>query len=1512
MLWHPLKEVLALQPLFSVECEGIIGTYGFFFLVFIFLVVKQKYEVHVSNEYIISGNTAVLRCQVPSYLAEFIIVTSWIQEGVVNIYPNTDSGGKFSIMSNGDLYVYNANPNDSYKSYGCRTVHKLTGDVQTSVYPGRIITTEPKGGVAPRIRVEKHTRKHVKVGDDVIMACIAQGHPIPSYRWFKEENEKLFALTGAGPRMNTKRPGMLEISKVRIDDSGEYICKINNTVGEETVQVTLAVTAPLTVHMQPQSQVVDVGKEASIECGLTGGPIGRVGWFKNSRPLPPDARYKLSPDQRRLTISPLLKDDQGMYQCFVNNEWDMAHAIAELQFGDASPELAYSFSEQTLQPGPPLSLKCVATGNPPPQFTWNLDGFSIPDSTRFLVGQYVTVHDEVVSHVNISSIKEEDGGEYTCTAKNAVAQISHSARINVYGLPFIRVMPKVTAVAGTDLIIKCPVGGYPIETITWERDGTVLPANRRQRVYANGTLLIEQAEKTKDAGTYTCQAQNRQRHTARRDVEVQVLLPPKILPIQAMTNLLREGMRAAITCHILEGDLPLNFQWQRNGKDELGAGATVRRVDEYSTSLVIDKITAAHSANYTCIVQNVAGAESFTVPLTVNVPPRWISEPVDTSIALGFDVTLHCQADGYPQPTIIWRKSVGDHPREYKDFLYEPNINFYRNGSLEFLRVSKESEGYYLCEAKNGISDGVSKVVFLKVNSPAYFPQKTKQVQVEKGAQAHLQCTALGDNPIVILWKVGPQRIGEDFDPRYSIREQLLDEGMVSELGISHVFRHDTGVLTCYASNAYGHDEMAINLVVQETPELPKNIRVNDQQSRSLQLSWTQPFNGNSPITNFIIQYKLISDPWEAQPAKVVVSGTQTVATITNLHPASSYHFRIFAENKLGLSEPSEVIQITTQEEVPTGAPRDVRVEAKSSTELSVTWDAPSRDLWNGNLLGYYIGYSELDSTTPATVTLSQHMNLKTVEVGSQYGGHTILDGLAMFTTYAVSVQAFNSRGAGPSSEHAMARTKEGVPTLAPEKVDCSTLTSSSLQVWWEPPHIEGRNGHLQGYKVIYSPSEDWYEKADGETKETSVTRTTLTGLQKYTNYSISVLAFTASGDGVLSNPIFCRTGEDVPTAPADIKVAMNGINKILLSWLPPHHSNGILVGYTFYMGIIEDGKEDGTHKRVLSPTTEEHETMQLQEGATYQFWVTATTRVGEGPSTRVVTITPTNKIPAKIMSFSQEIIIPWRQNVSLPCRSVGIPAPKISWTFQSNVIEGNNNRYQVRKDGTLHIRDIQHSDKGNYSCSAENSNGSDNIVYKVVVRVPPDPPLLTVINSDFDSLHLKWGINGNYDIPILGFVINYKRDHGDWEELQIHAKEDSHILQNLWCGTKYQLYITAFNKIGTGLPCDIVNTYTKGTAPLKPAAAQLLTVNSTAVTIWFDAWGDGGCPILYFIVEYKENSRSEWTLVSNHVQAIDRVHTISNLKSATKYYLRVTAHNNAGSTVATYNFTTVTTDGCK
>lgn len=97
-------------------------------------------------------------------------------------------------------------------------------------------------------------------------------------------------------------------------------------------------------------------------------------------------------------------------------------------------------------------------------------------------------------------------------------------------------------------------------------------------------------------------------------------VPPKIMPIPPLTNLLQEGNRAGITCQVVEGDLPINFRWEKSTPSgrSVELGAISRRIDEYTSSLIIEKITPSHSGNYTCVAQNNAGEERLTVPVTVN------------------------------------------------------------------------------------------------------------------------------------------------------------------------------------------------------------------------------------------------------------------------------------------------------------------------------------------------------------------------------------------------------------------------------------------------------------------------------------------------------------------------------------------------------------------------------------------------------------------------------------------------------------------------------------------------------------------------------------------------------------------------------------------------------------------------------------------------------------------------------------------------------------------------------
>lgn len=84
-------------------------------------------------------------------------------------------------------------------------------------------------------------------------------------------------------------------------------------------------------------------------------------------------------------------------------------------------------------------------------------------------------------------------------------------------------MDKHSIVAGDTLVVHCPVAGYPIDSIVWERESRVLPINRKQKVFPNGTLVIENVERLSDQATYTCVAKNAQGYTDRKNLEVSVM-----------------------------------------------------------------------------------------------------------------------------------------------------------------------------------------------------------------------------------------------------------------------------------------------------------------------------------------------------------------------------------------------------------------------------------------------------------------------------------------------------------------------------------------------------------------------------------------------------------------------------------------------------------------------------------------------------------------------------------------------------------------------------------------------------------------------------------------------------------------------------------------------------------------------------------------------------------------------------------------------------------------------------
>lgn len=112
---------------------------------------------------------------------------------------------------------------------------------------------------------------------------------------------------------------------------------------------------------------------------------------------------------------------------------------------------------------------------------------------------------------------------YKCIAASKVGVVEHAAKLNIHGLPYVRPMEKKSIVSGETLIVSCPVAGYPINSIVWERENRVLPINRKQKVFPNGTLIIENVDRNQDQATYTCVAKNTEGYSARGSLEVEIM-----------------------------------------------------------------------------------------------------------------------------------------------------------------------------------------------------------------------------------------------------------------------------------------------------------------------------------------------------------------------------------------------------------------------------------------------------------------------------------------------------------------------------------------------------------------------------------------------------------------------------------------------------------------------------------------------------------------------------------------------------------------------------------------------------------------------------------------------------------------------------------------------------------------------------------------------------------------------------------------------------------------------------
>ena len=83
---------------------------------------------------------------------------------------------------------------------------------------------------------------------------------------------------------------------------------------------------------------------------------------------------------------------------------------------------------------------------------------------------------------------------------------------------------------------------------------------------------------------------------------------------------------------------------------------------------------------------------------------------------------------------------------------------------------------------------------------------------------------------------------------------------------------------------------------------------------------------------------------------------------------------------------------------------------------------------------------------------------------------------------------------------------------------------------------------------------------------------------------------------------------------------------------------------------------------------------------------------------------------------------------------------------------------------------------------------------------------------------------------------------------------------QNLQCGTRYQVFVTSQNAVGSSGPSNAVTARTQGDVPLVLAlSAGAVTVHADHVAVHLSGWQERGCPITSFGLDYRIDGETLW-----------------------------------------------------
>ncbi|XP_014358827.2 hemicentin-1 isoform X3 [Papilio machaon] len=325
-------------------------------------------------------------------------------------------------------------------TYNCTAVNELGSDtkiVNLTIYDPVRIT--------PPIKSTLKT----KVGSTIVLPCEAFGHPTPSIKWvFIKEHDHSELLRPSDPS------GSLQVSRVQLEQSGQYLCIAENIGGSSNITYTLQVLAPPHIVKSSVSKSITAVVNdliLTLPCEAKGNPKPTIIWTKDELRIPSGTYWHDIKDDGTLVIKNVDDITQGRYVCIAENslgtDTDYFDVLVQ-NYPDASEKRGVL----DVQLGRSTKIYCDIPHTSTDRLTWYKDSILIATGELYL-----------------NDINMGDNGLYTCRVNTFSGATSASKMVNVGFPPYFNEAASevIYYVADAEAYLSCLATGVPTPTVTW-------------------------------------------------------------------------------------------------------------------------------------------------------------------------------------------------------------------------------------------------------------------------------------------------------------------------------------------------------------------------------------------------------------------------------------------------------------------------------------------------------------------------------------------------------------------------------------------------------------------------------------------------------------------------------------------------------------------------------------------------------------------------------------------------------------------------------------------------------------------------------------------------------------------------------------------------------------------------------------------------------------------------------------------------------------------------------------